>query len=84
MAIGVRVFEGKDMVDIKEVISEIKKLGKQYREQNGNSPLPTNKDFNLWLVTQLMDLKIDVAANKAKIKMLCVILPILITIVKII
>jgi len=29
-----------------------------------------NKDFNLWIVGQLIDMKKDVASNKAKIKML--------------
>jgi len=58
------------MVDLKEVIKEIKKLGREYRRQNGDSPLPLNKDFNLWLVSQFLDLKADVASNKAKIKMI--------------
>ena len=56
--------------NLKEVIKEIKKLGKEYRKQNGNSPLPLNKDFNLWIVSQFLELKQDVASNKAKIKML--------------
>jgi len=62
------------MVDIKrleEAIKEIKELKKLFYERNGNSSLRIpNKDFNLWIVGQLIDMKKDVASNKAKIKML--------------
>lgn len=74
------------MVSLKEVIEEIRNLGKEYRKQNGDSPLPANKDFNLWLVQQFMDLKSEVASNKAKIKMLCwtigIVVPILLVVSK--
>lgn len=71
MDFGTGIFEEKNMVDdLKEAIKEIKKLGKEFRKQNGDSPLPANKDFNLWIVSQLLTLRDQVASNRAKIKML--------------
>jgi len=59
------------MVKLEEVIKEIRKFAKEFKSRNGSSPLPSNKDFNLWIVGQFLELKQEVASNRAKIKMLC-------------
>lgn len=58
------------MVKLEEVVKQIKEFAKEFKNKNGSSPLPSNKDFNLWIVGQFLELKQDVAANKAKIKMI--------------
>lgn len=58
------------MVNLEEVIKQIKSFAKEFKNKNGNSVLPSNKDFNLWIVGQFLELRQEVASNKAKIKML--------------
>ena len=71
MDFNFRIFEAENMVEMKEVIEEIKKFAKEFKNQNGHSPLPSNKEFNLWIVSQFLELKGITASNRAKIKMLC-------------
>lgn len=56
---------------IKETVNEIKEFAKEFRSQNGNSSLRVpNKDFNLWLVKEIMLLRSDVKVMKMKTKLL--------------
>lgn len=71
MDFKLRILEGKNMVNLEEVIKQIKKFAQEFKSKNGDSALPSNKDFNLWIVGQFLELRQEVATNKAKIKMLC-------------
>lgn len=58
-------------MSIKETVNEIKEFAKEFRSQNGNSSLRvSNKDFNLWLVKEIMALRLDVGIMKTKTKLL--------------
>ena len=58
--------------DLNQVIKqEIKKLAKDFREQNGNSSLRIpNKDMNLWIIKEIMELRGDINVMKLKTRML--------------
>lgn len=60
------------LIDLNKVIKqEVKKLAKEFREQNGNSSLRIpNKDINLWIVNELVLLRGELALIKLKTKML--------------
>lgn len=60
------------ITDLSKVIKqEIKKLAKEFKEQNGNSSLRIpNKDMNLWIVKELLELRGDIKVMKLKTKML--------------
>lgn len=50
-----RVFQGENMVDIKEVLNDIKRYAKEVKKKNGFSKLPANKDMNLWMIKWMLE-----------------------------
>jgi hypothetical protein len=51
--------------------SEIKELSKAYKAYNGNSSLRIpNKDMNLWIVKEILDLRTDIAVMKTKTRLM--------------
>lgn len=50
---------------------EIRELAKEFKEENGNSSLRIpNKDINLWIVKEIMELRNDIGIMKVKTKLL--------------
>jgi len=51
--------------------NEIKKLAEDFRKQNGNSSLRiSNKDMNLWMIMQILELRKDIDVMKLKTRLL--------------
>jgi len=43
------------MVDIKEVIREVKNFAKETKKKNGFNSLPSNKEMNLWMLKWMVE-----------------------------
>jgi len=57
---------------LNEIIKcEIRKLAEDFKKQNGNSSLRIpNKDMNLWIIKEIMELRGDINLVKLKTKLL--------------
>lgn len=66
--------QSKRIKELNAAIQEIKALSEEYRSKNESNKIPvTNKDFNLWIVSQLMEQGNVISALRSKVYILCMI-----------
>ena len=70
------------MSKAEDIIDEVKEFAKNFYEKNGNTRLRIpNKDFNIWIVNELIDIRGRISIMELKTKMVMWFFGIIITLI---